>query len=159
MRYFKLPLPPDRIYDISLLDENGNKIALESPHANNLLSPDKKFVSAKKCTVRIPKNSSDGSYIALCINGNHGAEGVYCAAEHNGELLGAFDRAISYPVNNWEFITNKSEKGYTYYFKTEKELAGEEITLYTLFEGDSFCECEVWFCDGYDKTPVCRIEW
>lgn len=159
MRYFKLPLPPDRIYDISLLDENGNKIALASPRANNLLSPNKNFVSAKKCTVRIPENSSDGSYIALCINGNHGVDGVYCAAEHNGELLGAFDRAISYPVNNWEYITNESKKGYTYYFKAEKELSGEEITLYALFTGGSFCECEAWFCDGYDKTPVCRIEW
>lgn len=55
---------------------------LPKPFANNMMAPYEKRPSkfVKKLTVTLPAYRS-GSYPAVAIEGEHGTEGVYCAAE------------------------------------------------------------------------------
>lgn len=158
MRYFKLPEPMNRIYSIKIFDKAGEEIHLLKPHANNMLSPNTSFTSAGSCTISLPTEIRDGSYLAMGIEGNHGIEGVYCAAECEGKPIGSFDRAPSYPVNVWEYIVRKSATGYTYYFNITPELRGKEITLYALYRSANNCTGRVWLCDGYNQKPITVLD-
>jgi len=162
-RYFRLPEPMDRIYSVKIFDESGDeiKINLFKVHANNMMAPyaAKQIKYAQKLEIKMPETVTveDGDYIAAAVNGEHGSECVYCAAfdKNNGNLLGFTDRAVSYPVNNWEHIVCASDKNYTYYLRLSKEDAGKELTFYTLLTNHktaAAAKCDVYFC----KADRCR---
>ena len=159
VRYIRLPEPMDRIYAFRVFDADGNEIRPENPAANNMLSvyTESDGRNAKRCTVRIPDDAPDGSYIAAAINGKHGAEGVYCAAEADGCPIGFADRASGYPVNNWEYIVGRSDSGYTYYLPVTAELRGRELTVTALFRDECDTDCRVWLCDSNFKKPIGEI--
>jgi len=159
VRYIRLPHPMERIYSLKVFDKTGCEIALQAPRANNMLAPwDKKnFRFAKAVTVVLPQNLEDGMYLAAAVNGNHGREGAYCAAMCGDALIGFDDRAIGYPVNNWEFVVSSSVSGYTYYLHLCAEMAGKEITVYTLLENEDETVCDLWLCDTNDKKPLGEI--
>ena len=149
IRYFRQPLPMDRIYAVRLIDFDGNEIKLNAPSANNMMAPynKSKFKDVKAVTVKLPDNFVCGSYIAVAIEGRHGVEGAYCAAEFDGKPVGFNDRASSYPVNNWEHIVAGSDKCYTYYLKLTDCMKDKEIKLYTMFKNESDIPCDVYLCE------------
>ena len=113
--------------------------------------------NARRCTVRIPDDAPEGSYIAAAINGKHGTEGVYCAAEADGRPIGFNDRASGYPMNHWEHIVGPSDSGYTYYLTVTPDLRGKDVTVTALFRDECDVKCEVWLCDSNYKTPIGEI--
>ena len=131
LRYFRLPKPVDRIYHFRLFDENGSEIIPDSPHANNMLGlvESKEFKFASVAEITLPNDLSDDCYISAALDGVHGCEGAFCSLEIDGKLFGAYDRAPSYPVNQWEHIGAPVDRSYTYYFKTDASMAGKTAKI------------------------------
>lgn len=148
LRYFRLPEPMDRIYSIRLM-KNGEPLKLDCPAANNLQAPyGAKTVSAvKSCTFVLP-TVADGEYLSIALNGIHGHEGAYCAAEIDGQLIGCPDRASAYRVNVWECRVRPNDRNYTYYLPVDASMSGKEITLYTMFcdPDKTDVRCDVYLC-------------
>ena len=149
----------DRIFSFTAYDKDGNKIVLTAPHANNMLAPYAKtaFTSARSLKVTLPENYADGAYIAVGTDGIHGVEGVYCALEVDGQPVGAYDRACSYPFNNWEYIAPNPESGFTYYFRLTPEMKGKEITLHAFYKEDCQVVTKAWVCDSNFKAPIAEL--
>ena len=158
-RYFRLPSPMDRIFSFTAYDMAGNKIDLTAPHANNTLAPFDKvnFISARALTVKLPEEYADGAYIAIGTDGVHGVEGVYCAMEFDGQVIGAYDRACSYPFNNWEYIAPNPESGFTYYFRLTPEMKGKEVKLHAFYKEDCQVVTGAWVCDANNKQPIAEL--
>ncbi len=160
MRYIGIPNPMGRIYSVKILDCNNNEIKTDRPHANNTLGHfdalNFKFICYK--TVTIPENISDESYIAIGHDGDHGFEGAYSAIEFDGKIMGAYERACCYPMNNWEYIAASPNSGLTYYFKITDEMKGKEVTLYSLSRIWGDIKAKAWICDKENKQPIGIVE-
>ena len=152
LRYFRLPEPMDRIYSFRVY-KNGIEQSLPKPFANNMMAPYEKRPSkfVKKLTVTLPAYRS-GSYLAIAIEGEHGAEGAYCVAEADGRFFGADRRSSSYCVNNWEHRVLSIGKNYTYFITLPDGLGGKEVTLTVLSNGtmDPGTVCNAYLCDRHD---------
>lgn len=152
MRYFRLPEPMDRIYSFKAIDRNGAELKLDHTRANNMMAVyEKKQASAvKKLNIKLPGNFIPGSYIAVAIEGIHGVEGAYCGAEIGKEPIGFDDRAVSYPINNWEHIVCATDRYNTYYLHLTEDMREKEITVYTMFTDvmKSDIPCDVYLCEG-----------
>ena len=160
MRYFRLPRPMDRIVSFKVFDRSRHEIVPDSPRATNLFAPwtENKFPYAKKAVIQIPEDITDEMFIAVACDGDHGVEGVYCAMESGGKVLGSYDRAPAHNINNWEYVTHESSSGYTYFFRPLKEMRGNTATVYALFRNDCDVTPKVWLCDSGIKAPIATIE-
>ena len=148
IRYFRLPAPMDRIYSIRLL-KDGQEVTLTSPKANNLQAPygSKAPVAMRGGTVTLPE-VRDGDYIAVAVNGIHGAEGAYCVAEVDGQRMGFPDRAPAYKSNVWEFVVSTSDRNNTFYLPLSAAMSGKDVRVCVLLcDGEhTEVDCEVWLC-------------
>ena len=163
IRYFELPRPMDRIYSFRVYDLSGKEINIPGIKVNNMLSvyDDMHFTYAAKATVSLPEKFNDGSYIAIGTDGRHGYEGVYCAIEFGGKLIGAFDRAHSFPFNKWEHETPAPPSGFTYYFRTTPEMKGRKVTLYALYRDTARMDevsTSAWLCDENCEKSTVRVD-
>ncbi len=158
-RYFRLPCPMDRIFSFTAYDMDGNKIDLSAAHANNTLAPFDKvsFTESRTLTVAFPEDYADGAYLAIGTDGIHGEEGVYCAIEVDGKVVGATDRACSFPVNNWEYKVATPEVGFTYYFPLTDDMKGKEVKLIALFKEPCDVVTRAWVCDSNNKQPIAEL--
>ena len=148
-RYFRLDSPIDRIFSVKVFCGTREQ-TLFAPHATNLMAPYRKKqpVGARRITVSLGDISPD-SYLAVALEGVHGIEGAYCAAEFKGMLLGCPDRAPSYPSNIWECCVRQVDRFYTYYLPLTPEMAHNTLDITVLF-----CDAEhpdtpvdVWLCE------------
>ncbi len=151
LRYLRIAEPMDRIFSITVLS-GGAPVKLHEPCVNNMQAhyakrPTKLLKSAE---FTIPEHRA-GAYLALAVNGDHGAEGVYCTAELDGRLLGFEDRAPSYKANVWEHMVCDEPVNNTFYLALPENAAGKKIRLYASFstlKGDE-CNCRVYLCDKH----------
>ena len=96
------------------------------------------FRKAWSGTVRV-EEAVKGGYLCVALNGRHGTEGAYAAIRTaGGHLIGAPDRATSYPSNPWEFPNTKRQNNYTYYFPVTPEMVGQDLDVVVL--GVSGCD-------------------
>jgi hypothetical protein len=99
------------------------------------------------------------SYLSVALNGKHGIEGAYVAARIDGELVGAPDRASSYPSNTWEYVNSERDSNYTYYIPLDESHIGKEIEVVVMAydkENLSFTP-EVWIsshCNGQERIRL-----
>ena len=93
----------------------------------------------------------DGARIAVAVNGVHGAEGVYCCAEIDGDLAGFPLRAPEYKANMWEHRVMDSDRNNTFFLPLAPGLCGKKIKIYALFNdrGWDECDCRVYLCDAH----------
>jgi hypothetical protein len=68
----------------------------------------------------------------VAVEGEHGEEGCYAALRVGTRLVGAPDRAVSYPSNTWEYPVRRSKTGYTYFIPLDKSFVGQEIEVLLL---------------------------
>ncbi|MCH5198430.1 MAG: hypothetical protein J1E34_05945 [Oscillospiraceae bacterium] len=152
LRYIRIAQAMDRIYSMKVLC-GGKEIALEEPRANNLQAHyTKKETKLLRSGEFVLPEYKPGSFIALGVNGEHGAEGVYCTAFVKGTLQGFERRAPSYRANNWEhFVCDDQAENNTFYFALPDGLAGETVKLYASFstEQGNDCVCDVYLCDKH----------
>ncbi len=153
IRYFRMPRPIDRIHKIALL-KDGKEIDLSAPRANNLLPAERKVTYAKELTVSVKQEDHRrGCYLAVCLEGLHGAEGAYAVLELDGHYQGAPDRAPGYVANPWEFISayaQNCDHHYTYYFPVTPEMCGKDMTVRILGLDSEHKDygVRVYLCDG-----------
>ena len=153
VRYFRMPLPVDHIYKISLV-KDGKEVPLSSPRANNLLPCGRDVRYCKELRLKVsPEDFREGCYLAVCLEGIHGREGAYAVIERDGEYSGAPDRAPGYQANAWECYTTRSFEAdgyYTYYFPVEKGTTGKDINVRVLgVDGENkYYGVRVFLCDG-----------
>ena len=146
MRYFRFPGTPERITEIEgYLD--GKAVGRVKWRASNLFGAYRrvKAIGAYECSFKLDEFPS-GSYLAIALNGLHGVEGAYAAIRVNGRPVGAADRSVSYPCNQWEYAVRKRESNYTYYIPLQEEMIGAEIEAVVLVMKDGISEFrpEVW---------------
>lgn len=152
LRYLRLPCPPDRIYAVRV-KKDGKALNLAAAHANNLqapFAPDRAGV-CKSGELVIPAHRP-GSYLAVGIEGVHGVEGVYCAAEIEGENIGFPRRAPDYKANIWEHRVLSKDKNNTFYMTLPEGSEGKTVKITAVF-ADPACEslpCRVWLCEGHN---------
>ncbi|MBQ4064598.1 MAG: hypothetical protein IJD10_00710 [Clostridia bacterium] len=153
IRYFRMPRPLDRIHKIALV-KDGREIPLTAPHANNLQPCGRKVTYVKELSVSVkPEDYRRGCYLAVCLEGQHSAEGAYAVLELDGQYQGAPDRAPGYVTNPWEFISayaQNCDHHYTYYFPISPAMCGKDMTVRILG-----LDCDqrdygvrVYLCDG-----------
>ncbi len=148
-RYFKLPLPPDRIFDFRVL-KNGVDVTPDKAKANNLMAAykDKPTVFAQSVKV-IPTETGK---LAVAVNGTHGIEGVYCGARMGKEYLGFPDRAPSYPTNPWEHRVDLPKGNTTHYLPITEDMVGQETEIFILYNGTEHdCHTDVYLCKEHGE--------
>lgn len=156
IRYFRLPCPPDRIFKVSLIRGDA-ELTLNSPKIGNLFGDydARKAVSAKKAVVRVSAQQwREGCYLAVALEGKHGVEGAYAAAEIDAKPVGFPLRAPSYPSNTWECPVRRSDSFYTYFLPLSSDMTDRDITVYVLSMDkapDKF-DVDIRLCDGNNET-------
>ncbi len=133
VRYVRIPRFSYRISEVNAYAD-GRSLPREKWRASNLFGAfsQMNFRKAWSGTIRV-EEAVKGGYLCVGLNGRHGAEGAYAALRTAaGRLIGAPDRATSYPSNPWEFPNTKRERNYTYYFPLTPELIGQELEVVVL---------------------------
>lgn len=146
MRYFKMHPFPGAIAEVEVYI-NGKKWPSNNFRANNLFADSSVMncVGTWKASFQVDEITSD-SYLCVAVNGKHGIEGAYATLKVNGQYIGAFSRATSYPANPWENTTVKSDSNYTYFFKLDEDLKDKDIEVFLLAYDESNLSLhpEVW---------------
>lgn len=138
-RYLRFKTFPSRIVEIEGY-KNGQLVNNSDWRASNLFAyPDDRKLKCEqiwKSEFKL-EEIAPNSYLCVALNGVHGTEGAYVAAKINGKLVGAPDRAQSYPSNTWEYINSRTNRNYTYYIPLDGSETGKEIEVFIIgFEKD-----------------------
>ena len=139
VRYFRFKNFPQQAVEIDGF-ANGKRLDRSLWRASNLFAHASKKEAQKVWKSKIILDElAQGSYLCVAINGIHGIEGAYAGAKIGDQYIGANDRASSYPANNWEFMTARRDKNYTYYIPLNEGMVGKEIEVFVM---------------GYDKDNL-----
>ncbi len=132
VRYLRFKEFPQQIVEIEGFSD-GHKLDRTHWRASNLFAyPDKKKTKKVWKTNVVMDEVPAGSYLCVAINGKHGVEGAYAAAKIDGKLVGATDRASSFPSNTWEYINARRDKNYTYYIPVDETVIGKTIEVFVI---------------------------
>jgi len=71
--------------------------------------------------------AAKGSYLVLACIGSHGRDGAYAALRVENRYIGSPRRAVSYPVNPWEYGNNRAHAGLSYFFPVTDDMIGKKI--------------------------------
>jgi hypothetical protein len=147
----------DRVFKIALI-KDGKELPLRNPRVNNLFfdTSEKPAVAAQKAAVKIdPAHWRPGSYLAVSINGKHGAEGAFAAAEMDGRLVGAPSRAPSYPSNVWECRVHRADQFYTYFIPVTEDMLDREVVIHTMLLDRRHTDiaADIYLCEPNDEKP------
>ncbi len=152
LRYFRLPVPMDRIYSVKAL-KNGVDVTPRGAFANNMQAPyeERPTKFEKSMTVTLPEYR-EGARIAIAVNGEHGVEGVYAVMLADGRYVGFDARATAYPANVWEHRVCATNANNTLFLTLPADLAGKTVTLTALFNGtdDTAIDVQAYLCDRHD---------
>lgn len=132
MRYLRIQVAPSRIAEVKGV-ANGNELDRKQWRASNLFAHSSEMQAENAWGGSFKaKEISEGAYLCVAVNGDHGLEGAYAAIKVDGELVGAPDRAVSYASNVWENSLKHVESNYTYYIPLKKEYEGKTIEVVTM---------------------------
>jgi len=146
IRYVRFRGTPDKVIEIEGY-LNGRELDRTKWRGSHLFSPYYRVKAEKAWTASTVLNRiPEGSYLAVCLEGEHGVEGAYAALRVDGKPVGASDRSPSYPVNPWEYPVAKAESHYTYYIPLTAEMTGKKVDIIVLGMrgGKSDFKPEVW---------------
>lgn len=131
-RYFRMGLAPERVAEVEVL-KNGKPLDRVAWRASSLFAhPDAvPAVAAWSATVTVDEITPT-SYLCVTVDGEHGRDGCYAALRSGKRLVGAPDRAPSYPTIPWEYPVRGSDSGYTFYFPQDESMVGEKLELVLL---------------------------
>ncbi|MEW6742492.1 MAG: discoidin domain-containing protein [Planctomycetota bacterium] len=132
VRYVRIDGAPRRIAEIEAY-RDGKLLDRSKWRASNLLATYRRHPAVAAWSGRFTlREVPRGSYLAVALNGEHGHEAAYVAVRVEERLLGAPDRAVSYPSNTWEYKNVDAESNTTYYVPLEREMAGKELEVVAL---------------------------
>jgi hypothetical protein len=132
VRFVRLSGTPTQVFEIEGFLK-GQRLDSSKWRASNLFSPYGRFRAhfAWSCSF-VLNEIPEGGYLAIPINGVHGKEGAYAAATIDGRLVGAPDRAVSFPSNTWEYYAREYDRNYTYYIPLDEDMTGKVVKVYVL---------------------------
>lgn len=132
VRYLRFKSYPQRIVEIKGF-KDGSLVDRSDWRASNLFAHSDKMIAQKIWKSKIKLDEINiNSYLSIALNGKHGVEGAYAAAIIDGELVGAPDRAVSYPSNTWEYVNSTRDSNYTYYIPLQPSQIGKEIEVFVM---------------------------
>ena len=132
VRFVHLAGSPTQVFEIEGF-RNGQRLDSSKWRVSNLFSPYGRFRAHYAWSFSFVLDEIPaGGYLAVPINGVHGKEGAYAAAKIDGKLVGALDRAVSFPSNTWEYYAREYDRNYTYYIPLDKDMIGKPIEVYVL---------------------------
>lgn len=139
-RYMKIPDYPNRVQELTAY-KKGKALDRSAWRASNLFANYERVEpkSAWKSTFKLDE-ITEGAFLCVTVEGEHGNEGAYAALKIDGKYVGAPDRSISYPANTFEGAVchkNVVTKNYTYYIPLEKWMEGKNIEAHVLVNSDA----------------------
>ncbi|BCX46331.1 enterotoxin [Haloferula helveola] len=131
-RYFRMRLAPERVAEVEAL--NGEtQLPRDGWRANNLFAHPAAVPAVRAWSAKVTVDEiTPTSYLCVAVEGEHGIEGCYAAIRMGDQLIGAPDRAASYPGNAWEYPVRKQKSGYTYFFPLDESHVGKELDVVLL---------------------------
>ena len=131
-RYLRIDGPPRRLAEVEAY-RNGVPYNRAGWRASNLFHAYQRrpAVAAWSRSFTLPE-VPPGTYLAVALEGRHGDEGAYAAMRVDGRLVGAPDRAVSFPSNTWEYKNVQMDTGYTYFLPLDAGMAGKELEVFVL---------------------------
>ncbi len=131
-RYFRMKTSPERIAEFEAWKDKA-LLPRENWKGSNLFAhPDKVPVeNTWSAKVKIDEITPT-SYLCIAVEGKHGIEGCYAALRVGNRLVGAPDRAASYPSNTWEYPASGRQTGYTYYIPLDASMLNQELEVVLL---------------------------
>ncbi len=133
VRYLRLEGTPVRVCDARLI-KNGETLPREGWRASNLFAPYRMLPCHSFMTGTVHLDSYPaGSRICVALNGRHGTDAVYALLElPDGTLVGAPDKAPSFPANQFEHFIARTQSNNTFYFPILPEYEGRDIKVHVL---------------------------
>ncbi|QDV09074.1 hypothetical protein Poly30_46310 [Planctomycetes bacterium Poly30] len=146
VRYLRIQGAPRRLAEIyGYVD--GSRTSCDLWRASNLFTPYSANPAVAAWTGSfILEELAPRSFLAVAIEGQHGNEGAWAALRLDGQLVGAPDRAVSFPSNTWEYQNVEMDHGYTYLFPLTPDVIGKtiEVVVLSLKGGGTDLSPEVW---------------
>jgi len=145
LRYLRLLKSPVKVAEI---EGYIKKTAVARDHwrASNLFGPPENK-SAKLCWKYDGKLSGIGkdAKLSVTVPANCMEGTVFALLVADGNIIGANDRAPSFPYNNWEHYS-VSDKNLTFYIPLDEKLEGKTVQVMLLSTDDNLKEIkpEVW---------------
>lgn len=131
-RYFRMKQSPDRIAEFEAF-KGGKALDRTGWRGSNLFAHPEAVPAVAAWSAKVTVDEiTPTSYLCVAVEGKHGKEGCYAAIRMGGKLIGAPDRAASYPTNPWEYPVRSPETGFTYYFPLDASMVGQELEVVLL---------------------------
>jgi len=160
IRYIRMQQQPQHMVEIEGYYK-GKKLNSDKWRASNLFAHASKMKPVKSwsSSFTLPELANN-SYLSIALNGKHGVEGAYVAAKIDGKLVGAPDRASSYPSNTWEYVNAQRSSNYTYYIPMKDEYIGKKIELFVMAYDKEYTDIipEVWISSYTDGKETISLE-
>jgi hypothetical protein len=145
-RYFRMQLAPERIAEVEVW-KGSTQLPRENWKGSNLFAHPNVVPVIKTWSAKITIDEiTPTSYLAVAVEGKHGIEGCYAALRLGNRLIGAPERAASYPSNTWEYPVRNRETGYTYYIPLDETMLNQdlEVILLGMKDGGQDLQPSVW---------------
>ena len=145
-RYLRMRLAPERIAEVEAW-QGDRLLPREGWRGNNLFSHPEAVPAVKAWSAKVMIDEiTPTSYLCVAVEGEHGEEGCYAALRLGDRLVGAPDRAVSYPSNTWEYPSRRSKTGYTYFIPLDESFVGweAEVVLLGMKGGGQNLKPAVW---------------
>ena len=160
IRYVRLRVQPQQIVEVEGF-YNGKPLNRRKWRASNLFAHPGRMKCVKAWYGSFTLSElADSSYLSIALNGKHGVEGAYVAAKIDGKLVGAPDRAPSYPSNTWEYLVAWRDANYTYYIPMKQEYVDKKIEIFVMAydKNNTGIKPEVWISSYTDGKKKIRLE-
>jgi hypothetical protein len=132
VRYLRIAGAPRRLSEVEAFF-NGRPLDRSAWRASNLFAAYAQAPAEAAWRLRFsPREISKNACLAVALDGTHGNEGAIAALRIDGRLVGAPDRAVSFPSNTWEYFNAESDSNYTYYFPLPESAAGRTVEVVVL---------------------------
>jgi hypothetical protein len=144
-RYLRMAVSPVEVAEIEGYEDN-RAIARDNWRASNLFASSG-TANAELCWIFEGELSGIGNNanLSVTVPGTVADGSVFAVMIADGKIIGANDRAPSFPYNNWEHfgIPNRM---FTYYIPVAKELEGKSVRVMLLTTDGSLKDIkpEVW---------------
>ncbi len=131
-RYFRMQTAPERIAEVEAW-KGETQLTRENWRSNNFFAHPKVLPVVKTWSAKVKIDEiTPTSYLCVAVEGKHGIEGCYAALRVGDRLVGAPDRAVSYPSNAWEYPVSNKQTGYTYYIPLDQSMLNQDLEVVLL---------------------------
>ena len=146
-RFMRIVSAPGRVAELQL-SHKGKTLTADKWTATNLFAPYEtgKAVAAWQATVDIDADAPDRAYLCVALDGEHGTNKAFAALRVAGKLIGAAQRAPSFPAVVFEYGPSQRSKNNTYFFPVTEEIRGKrvDVVIVGLDKGKTDFQAQVW---------------